>query len=150
LPASKTSGIFSSSDGTEEKAMPTVTVRDETTAGAVTHELTIDVLTESITVRDLIRARVYQEVDDFNRRGREIFNGLVQPTDTERTPAGYKLRTARRLDWRPQFDRACEAFEKNLILLVTDDRQAESLDETLTLRADSRVSFLKLVPLVGG
>jgi len=47
-----------------------LTIRDETTAGKLTHELTLDLLNEKLTVRELIRSRVYQEVDDFNRRVR--------------------------------------------------------------------------------
>ena len=42
----------------------TLTIRDENTAGDTTHTLTLDFLTERITVRELIRSRVYQEVKD--------------------------------------------------------------------------------------
>ena len=67
--------------------MPTITIHDETTTGRPTSELTLDLLSESLTVRELIRSRVYQEVDDFNRRQRTNpaapFHGLAQPTDTE-------------------------------------------------------------------
>jgi hypothetical protein len=35
-------------------------------------------------------------------------------------------------------------------VLLVDDRQVESLDETVVLRAGGEVTFLKLVPLVGG
>jgi hypothetical protein len=44
--------------------MPTITVRDETAAGRAEGELTLDFLTERVTVRELIRSRVFQEVKD--------------------------------------------------------------------------------------
>ncbi len=47
----------------------TITVRDETAGGKAINELTLDVLDERITVRELIRSRVYQEVQDYNRKG---------------------------------------------------------------------------------
>jgi hypothetical protein len=47
-------------------AVPTITIQDQTTTGKTTGELTLDVLTERLTVRELIRSRVYQEVQDFN------------------------------------------------------------------------------------
>jgi hypothetical protein len=142
--------------------MPTITIHDQTTSGTSTHSLTLDILSETITVRELIRSRVYQEVQDFNLKstqsaslggvtgGGPTFNGLIQPTDTERTLNGYKLKTPRQIDWKPQFEKACEAFASNRILLLIDNTQPTDLDQPLTLKHDTRISFLKLVPLVGG
>lgn len=127
-----------------------LTVRDETTTGGITHEMVIDFLTERITVRELIRSRVYQEVEDHNRRQPDEFRGLVQPTDAERTLNGFRLKSPRQIDWKPQFERACEAFEKNRILILVGDRQAESLDEEITIGPGAAASFVKLTPLVGG
>jgi hypothetical protein len=128
----------------------TITVRDETAAGKTTNELTLDVLTEKITVRELIRSRVYQEVQDYNRKGQEHFRGLVQPTGAEQTLNGYKMKTRREIDWKKQFDQACEGFERNGFFILVDDKQVEGLDEEIELRAGTRVSFVKLTPLVGG
>lgn len=130
-----------------------LTVRDETATGSVTNELTLDVLSETITVRELIRSRVYQEVADYNlRRSQEDarFNGLVTPEDAEKTLNGTRTRRAREIDWKAQFEKACEAFARNGFFILIDDRQAEDLDETVTIRHDTKVSFVKLVPLVGG
>ena len=127
-----------------------VTVVDETTRGARTNELTLEFLDERVTVRELIRSRVYQEVTEYNAKQPGYFRGLVQPTDAEQTLNGYRLRRARRLDWEAQYERALKAFESNGILLLVDDRQVTDLDEVVDLRHDSTVTFLKLVPLVGG
>ena len=130
-----------------------LTIRDETASGNVTNQLTLDVLTESITVRELIRSRVYQEVQDFNRQqeqGAADFKGLVTPSDAEKTLNGYRLRSKREIDWKDQFEKACEAFGRNGFFVLVDDHQAESLDEQITLRHDTAVSFVRLVPLVGG
>ncbi len=45
---------------------------------------------------------------------------------------------------------ALEAFEDGLYFVVIDGRQYESLDEQVAVGADSRVTFLRLVPLAGG
>ena len=128
----------------------TLTVRDETAGGKTVNELTLDILTEKITVRELIRSRVYQEVQDYNRKGPEYFRGLVQPTGAEQTLNGYKLKKQREIDWQKQFDLACEAFERNGFFILVDKHQAESLDEEIVLEAGTQVSFVKLTPLVGG
>jgi len=133
------------------KAMAaTLIVRDETAGGKTVNELTLDILTEKITVRELIRSRVYQEVQDYNRKGAEHFRGLVQPTGAEQTLNGYKLKTRRDIDWKKQFELACDAFERNGFFIVVDEQQAESLDEEIELEAGTQVSFVKLTPLVGG
>lgn len=133
-----------------------LTVRDETAMGQTTNELVVEFLTEVVTVRELIRARVYQEVQDYNTRQPAEFRGLVQPSDAERTLNGGKLKTGRQIDWKEQFERACEAVEQARVLLLVDDRQVETLEQKVVLRPKTpdreatSVTFLKLTPLVGG
>jgi hypothetical protein len=133
----------------------TLTIRDETPAGGVVHELPLEFQSERITVRELIRERVYQEVQDFNRQQHEkVFRGLVQPTDAERVLNGakpeFRLKEHRQIDWKQQFENATEAFSRNGYFILIDDRQAESLDQEFDIRPSSQVSFVKLTPLVGG
>ncbi len=133
----------------------TLTIRDETTAGQRLSELTLDGLSERITVRELIRSRVYQEVKDINVRAallpnRPAFHALVQPSDAERELNGYRLKKPREIDWKKQFDVAVQAFEHKSFLILIDDKQATGLDEEFDIGPCSQVSFVKLVPLVGG
>jgi hypothetical protein len=129
----------------------TLTVRDETPAGGSLHELSLEFLTETITVRELIRGRVYQEVQDYNvtQRMTGPYRGLVQPEGRERALNGPAA-APRPIDWQKQYERAVEAFEGNQVLILIDDRQAETLDETFTIRPDTTVTFLRLAVLVGG
>jgi hypothetical protein len=128
----------------------TLTIRDQSTGGGMLHEFALEVLTERITIRELIRSRVYQEVEDFNRRQPPVFQGLVQPTDAERVLNGFKLKKPRQIDWKQQYEKAVKAFETNQILILVDEKQAESLEEEIVIQPDTRVSFLRLMPLVGG
>ncbi len=131
--------------------MPTsLSIRDETTAGEAWPEWSLEVLTERITVRELIRSRVYQEVQDFNVKQPQRFRGLVQPTDAEATLNGYQLRTPRVIDWKSQFEKAITAFNKHQILILLNDRQVESLDEEIEVKPGSTATFLRLTMLVGG
>jgi hypothetical protein len=128
----------------------TLTVHDETTAGGVSNSFTLEFPTERITVRELIRERVYQEVQDYNRRKDGAYRGLVQPTDAEVALNGYAVKPGREINWNTQFEKACEAYERNRVLILAGNRQTTSLDETIELSRGSEVSFLRLVPLVGG
>ena len=133
----------------------TVTIRDETASGNVYNKLPLEFPSERITVRELIRVRVYQEVQDFNRkRDERVFRGLVQPTDAERIVNGqrmeYRLSKHREIDWKSQFEKAIDAFGRNGFLVLIDDKQAESLDQEFVIGHGAEVSFVKLTMLVGG
>ncbi len=131
--------------------MGAVTFVDETTSGDRGAAFGLEIAEERLTVRELIRRRVFQEVAEFNARTEpHIFQGLVQPQDAERVLNGYALRTPRRIDPEVQAERALAAFEGNGFLVLVGDRQVTDLDEETELPLGVEVTFLKLVPLVGG
>lgn len=127
-----------------------LTIYDETASGERTRRLTLRLPEPTITARELIRARVFEEVKTFNEASPTHFQGLVQPTEAERELNGYRLKEKRKLDWHKQSRVALDAFERNGFLLLVDERQIESLAEEIRIRPETRVTFLKLVPLVGG
>lgn len=128
----------------------TLTIRDETATGKDAFEFSLDFLTERITVQELIRSRVFQEVKDYNAKLPEYYRGLVQPTDTERTLNGYRMRKRRQIDWQKQYELALESFRHNGFIIMVDERQVGELDQEIEIRANTSINFLKLVPLVGG
>lgn len=132
--------------------MATVTVVDESLAGEKrTWDLDVsDLLDETIPLRELIRRRIYQEVTEHNARQSGAYHGLVRPTEAERALNGYQLRTPRRLDWEAQYEKAVEAFTRRGYVVLVDDAQVTDLDTPVRLRVGGEVTFLKLVPLVGG
>ena len=85
--------------------------------------------------RRLARFLTRRELDQQAERGRVDLGGreLRQAVDTE-AAVGVAL----------------EAFEDGIYFVVIDGRQCMSLDEQVAVGADSRVTFLRLVPLAGG
>jgi len=127
-------------------------IRDETTAslGKTEHTFTVHVSGEKISIRELIRQRVTQEVEEFNSRQPAVFRMLVQPSDTERTLNGFKFHKPRLVDPITQYEKAIEAFEGNGFVVLVDNYQVQGLDDEIALHPETSVTFLKLVPLVGG
>jgi hypothetical protein len=121
--------------------MTSIVVRDATASGASIAERPLDFAGSEITVRDLIRARVIEEVADYNSRGAAMKGSLV-------TPQPSKGATV--IDPEEQVARAFEAFQRNGYFLLLDERQVTSLDEVIHLGEVDTASFIKLVPLVGG
>jgi hypothetical protein len=128
----------------------TLTIYDETLSGEKTPRLTLDLAVQRITVRDLIRDRVYQEVRDYNQSQPEYFRGLVQPTDSEQVLNGYKMPKQRSIDWEKQYEKAIQAFQNNGFIILVNDCQVEDLEEEIELTEELPISFLRLIPLVGG
>ncbi len=130
--------------------MASVTVLDEAPSGQTFSSRQISFSSETITLRDLIRQRIQDEVEEFNRKHTDVFLGLIEPTDAERVLNGYRLRKPRQIRWEHQYERALEGFRKNAFFVIINGRQVDELDKPIPLVEPCEVHFLKLVPLVGG
>jgi len=53
-------------------------------------------------------------------------------------------------DPQDQVKRALQAFESNNYVILVGAHQVECLDEELTLTPETKVTFMRLMPLVGG
>jgi hypothetical protein len=103
----------------------TLTCHDATTAGTASATLTLHDLDTTITLRDLIRHRVREEVA---RRGG--------------APTGSS--------WEAVADATLRSFQRNGFVVLAGDRQVVDLDSTIDTDQVSDVTFLKLIPLAGG
>jgi len=130
--------------------MQNILIKDESATGKILNEVMIAVENELTTVKEIIEARVYAEVEAYNQKLPEYFKGLVQPSDAERTLNGYKLNAPRKIDPEKQVYVALDAFQKNGYFILIDDQQAETLEQEILVGADTSVSFVQLTPLVGG
>lgn len=108
---------------------------------------------ERVTVREVIRRRVFQEVAEFHaKEAAGPFRGLVRPTETEAALNGPRdpRHPQPRLDPERQFEAAVRAFAGNGFLVLAGERQLTELDEEIEPVPGLEITFLKLVPLVGG
>ena len=127
-----------------------VLISDELLNGTVTNQFEIQLDSDHLTVADLITKRVTIEIENYNKRLPEYFNGLVQPKEAERTLNGYKLKAKQLIDVEKQIYIALDAFQKNGFFVLVDNEQLEELDQMVTLKSTSKIAFVKLTPLVGG
>jgi hypothetical protein len=109
--------------------MAVVTFVDETTTGERSAARALDIAEEQLTVRALIGRRVAAETAAHNAR----------------TTRGEDRRDPAR-----QTELALRAFAGNGLLVLVGDRQVTDPDEEIRLVPGTEVTFLKLVPLVGG
>ena len=125
---------------------------DETSTGEVLHAFRLELVSERVSAREIVERRVRHEVARFNEgEPRDnVFRGLIQPEDTEAALNGYRLKKRREIDADAQVALALRAFDSNGFLMLVGDRQVEQLDEEIVVTPGTRVSFVRLVPLMGG
>ena len=128
----------------------TVSVKDENFSGKVLQEVLVGFASTTVTIKDIIEARVRQEVDSYNKKLPEYYNGLIEPSDAEKTINGYKLRSKKPIDAEKQIYVALDAFQKNGFFVLVDNQQCTALEQTVQLQPLTHIGFVKLTPLVGG
>jgi len=122
--------------------------RDERADGKVLFEHSLEFSFGFVTVRQLIEARVESEMDV--RTNIKPANYLVTPVQAEIILNGDRKESAKRVDVNEQKRIALASFQANGFFMFINSRQLTDLDEVVGLEPDARVSFVKLVPLVGG
>jgi len=130
--------------------MKAISVYDESMTGKILNEILLNVEQEIFTVRELIKLRIEKEVDTYNSRPLEFFKGLAQPSEAELTLNGFKLKKRKPIDAEKQYYTALQSFQKNGFFILIDNRQVEDLEEEVMVQPDTKISFIKLTPLVGG
>ncbi len=127
-----------------------ILISDELLNGTITNQFEIELSENTITAQELIELRVNSEVESYNKKQTMYYKGLVDPTDAEKTLNGFKMKNQQNIDAEKQVYIALNAFQKNGFFILVDDKQIEELEQRIVLHETSKVSFVKLTPLVGG
>jgi hypothetical protein len=130
--------------------MATLTIQDRTATGTPTGSIDLPNVPDRITLRDLIRLRVREEVARYNLAPGPEFAGLVQPDGARPGGHAYLMPAPRRIEWDRQADIAIDSFLRNGFFVMVNGRQETDLDHEIVLDIDLDVGFIKLTPLVGG
>jgi hypothetical protein len=112
---------------------------------------------EDLTLRDLIFDIVDAEVTAFQDRQEQqrlpqilTKDAIAWGIEKGKIISGDREFDPQPVDRQAAFETAVQAFSDGLYYVFIDDRQYESLDEEVILRAHSKVLFLRLVAMVGG
>lgn len=130
-----------------------ITIRDESMTGTIINQFVMKVQSDSVKVKDLIKSRVFHEVDLYNRSKSDFFRGLVQPIDSDSVEGQlnhYKMREPKLIDAEKQYYLALSAFQKNGFFMLIDNKQYTDLEIEIKIHENLYVSFVRLIALVGG
>lgn len=118
---------------------------------------------ETITAGELIARTVEEQVHDLMvaRRldalraekmlAKQYYTSHELAEQIEESGAvRYRRAEKPAIDVKVQISRALDAFKAGEFIVIVDGKQIERLAEPVTLKLDTRVTFLRLMPLVGG
>lgn len=137
--------------------------------GAVPDDLTVPtVILElgdvKITVSQLIRQTVSQQIDhllaDLQYEPEQVQRALdrryLTQAEVDRQAGMGKVsapitpRTAPPVNKQKEIKKARDAFKQGAYIIVVDGQQVMGLNEVITLKPDSKINFVRLMPLRGG
>lgn len=129
-------------------------IYDETPGTARILAGTVTLSSERVKVREIIRRRIEEEVKEYNRWKEGLFQGFIQPSQSEPLVNGkivhYELEEGRAIDLEEQIDVAMKSFGSKGFHLLFDNREVEGLDEDVVLTGNNTATFVKFAPLIGG
>ncbi len=128
--------------------MKTLLIKDEAISGKVLNEIALKFENEYITVKELIAKRIQKEVERYqNDLSNYTIKGLVLPTDLEKR---LNKKSPPSIDIEKQIYVALDAFQNNGFFILIDDEQVDGLNQRFLVDESTKISFIKLTPLVGG
>ncbi len=126
-------------------------VRDETMMGKLIYEFDLPLPKKQLSVRDIIRERVKQEIEQYQHQSKNNGYSLVEVSSVEKILNKYGIKETVKTDIEKQLDIAFRAFDNNGYFIIINDVQVETLEQIINLDDENlSVSFIKLVALVGG
>lgn len=114
---------------------------------------------QRVPAREIVASHVRAEVERLNDQARRnhakhdrVASFLVGPHthETERILNPTRGRRPRLLDPDTEIKAAIGGVAARQVILLFNDREVTDLDAELTVTDDSTVTFLRLVPLIGG
>ena len=128
----------------------TLLVNDETVRGERTHTARVKLEAAQCSVRQLLEQRIRQEAKRFNLERPVVFRALVRPADADETAQGFRMRRHRDVDADAQIRAALEACASGSLTVHIDGKAVLDIDAPVALNAESQVTFISLMPVVGG
>ncbi len=116
--------------------------------GQRTFQTRLTLPTETVTVQELIAYKIRQEIAEYTAKQRPCLSG-------EYLPPEVLLRALAAGGYRPgavaaEIARAQQAFAARAFMIIIDNRRVTDAEEVLALHPETRVEFIKILPLVGG
>lgn len=123
-------------------------MRDVSEAGHELGRARLDDLPPELSLGELLRRRIRDDVERYNADPGRVFDGLVQPADAVRHSDGHHLRSPRPLDADRLTTAALEAAAAGMLWFVVGDRTLTDLEHRIDPDAHDEVTVVLRRPVV--
>jgi hypothetical protein len=114
--------------------------------GQLTVPVSVTVPPGGLSLRDLISRKIEQEFSEWVDRKRSGLSGEAFSAEELLGVAPLAVHG----DAGREVERAQLAFEARDFMVVIDDQRVGNADELLVVNPETRVEFIKILPMVGG
>lgn len=124
-----------------------IVICDQTLSGQLIQRLSLPIISTHTTLQQLIKERVYHEIEQRSN-SKIISNSLfIQPTAMESVLNGYAEKI---IDPELEYQKAINDFQRHRYIVLVDEHQQTDLHHEFGLFENSVIQFIKMIPLVGG
>lgn len=133
--------------------------------GVQINPIWVEILPEQIPVKDLIARAVEAQIHDLltnQKLDPEHASQILDRYYPEQDPAGAETEDVSPAGKRPvksrenpinlrtEIKRACKAFQSGAIVIFVDGQQVQDLKQQVTITPETKIKFIRLIPLKGG
>ncbi len=130
----------------------TLTVLEKAPGDPDRTEFQLPIMGDKLTVRELIKTYLTHQAEcsrTDEKKKKWTFAGLFSP-QTDNQDCKDHPKAAVPLSSNEQLEIACKAFSSNKFILLINDQQTTDLEQEIVVTPVTKVTFIRLVPLVGG
>ncbi len=118
-----------------------ILVSDASVRGKVLRHVQLEVPGDLISVRELIRMRIYHDAGEKRKRPSPLLQ-LLRAANEDNAPQARAVPLT--FDAECQLRLAIDAFQNKSLFVLVNDRQMDALDEEIFLSDETTISFLNL------
>lgn len=125
--------------------MVKIAVKEELLDGKIISEWLFDWNETSITLEDLIIAKVEKQLEEKESQLHASPNLMERILNQEK-----KEKAILKIDRKSAIAEAIKAFKQNRFFVLVDGNQIDELATKLEIKFNSTIQFIRLTPLIGG
>ncbi|GAB1448362.1 hypothetical protein MASR2M44_13700 [Bacteroidota bacterium] len=125
--------------------MVKIAVKEELLDGKIISEWLFDWNETSITLEDLIIAKVEKQLEEKESQLHGSPNLMERILNQEK-----KEKATLKIDRKSAIAEAIKAFKQNRFFVLVDGNQIDELTTKLEIKFNSTIQFIRLTPLIGG
>jgi hypothetical protein len=127
-----------------------VLIQEASFSGKILDEIFLEIEQEITSVAEIIANHVIQQVTCSNNQLKKQQKSYQNDFEQELNLHTSRVKNRALFDTEKEIYKANSAFQNKQMIVMIDNKQAQSLEEEVFLNENTTIRFLRLMPLIGG